>query len=141
MSQALSHSKRCRHNCTKKPFCIIHSENFTLFTILFYVFTLFLFKIYNYNCTIPILQLQTTFYNCTNCHQLHIKISPACIRALQNLTSCYFSTAPFNPNLKHRSSTNPIVIHPLSAASCNLVRSLGGRESGRRNFRFQPKKR
>jgi len=57
-------------------FCIIHSQNFTLFTILFYVFTLFLFKIYNYNCTIPILKLQTTFYNCTNCHQLHIKICP-----------------------------------------------------------------
>ena len=57
-------------------FCIIHSQNFTLFTILFYAFPLFLFKIYNYNCTIPILQLQITFYNCTNCHQLHVKICP-----------------------------------------------------------------
>ena len=25
---------------------------------------------------IPILQMQTTFYNCTNCHQLHVKICP-----------------------------------------------------------------
>src|SRR6218665_501061 len=56
-------------------FSIIHSENFTLFNILFYSFTLqFLFKIYNYNCTIPILQLQTTFYKCTNFHQLHVKM-------------------------------------------------------------------
>src|SRR6218665_729195 len=57
----------------KPTFCIIHSQNFTLFSILFYAFPLFQFKIYNYNCTIPILQLQTTFYNCTNCHQLHVK--------------------------------------------------------------------
>src|SRR6218665_687813 len=47
------------------------------FSILFYAFPLFQFKIYNYNCTIPILQLQTTFYHCTNCHQLHVKICPA----------------------------------------------------------------
>ena len=52
------------------------SQNFTLFSILFYAFRLFQFKIYNYNCTIPILHLQTTFYNCTNCHQLHVKICP-----------------------------------------------------------------
>jgi len=38
-------------------FSIIHSQNVTLFTILAYAFPLFLFKIYNYNCTIPILQL------------------------------------------------------------------------------------
>src|SRR6218665_1870262 len=62
---------------TAQPtFSIIHSQNFTLFAILFYAFPLFQFKIYNYNCTIPILQLQTTFYNCTNCHQLHVKICP-----------------------------------------------------------------
>ena len=35
------------------------------------------FQIYNYNCTIAILQLQITFYNCRNCHQLHVKICPA----------------------------------------------------------------
>ena len=62
---------------TPQPtFFIIHSQHFTLFTILSYAFPLFLFKIYNYNCTIPILQLQTPFYNCTNCHQLHVKICP-----------------------------------------------------------------
>src|SRR6218665_2382759 len=33
-------------------------------------------RIYNYNCTIAILQLQITFYNCRNCHQLHVKICP-----------------------------------------------------------------
>jgi len=50
---------------------IIHFQNFTLFTILFYAFLLFLFTIYNYNCTIPILQLhnsilqlETPLYNC-----------------------------------------------------------------------------
>ena len=58
----------------KPTFCIIHSQNFTLFSILFYASPLFQFKIYN--CTIPILQLQTTLYNCTNCHQLHVKICP-----------------------------------------------------------------
>src|SRR6218665_578123 len=56
--------------------CSIHSLNFTLFSILFYAFPLFQFQIYNYNSTIPILQLQTTFYKCTNCHQLHVKICP-----------------------------------------------------------------
>jgi len=66
------------HFLTAQPtFYIIHSLNFTLYTILFYAFSLFQFKLYNYNCTIPILQLQITFYNCTNCHQLHVKICPA----------------------------------------------------------------
>ena len=32
--------------------------------------------IYNYNCTIHLLQLQMTFYNSRNCDQLHIKICP-----------------------------------------------------------------
>src|SRR6218665_3156622 len=59
-----------------KPIFLHHSKNLTLFSILFYAFPLFQFKIYNYNCTILILQLQTTFYNCTNCHQLHVKICP-----------------------------------------------------------------
>ena len=57
-------------------FSIIHSLNVTLFNILFCAFPLFLFEIYNYNCTIPILQLQATFYSYTNCHQLHVKICP-----------------------------------------------------------------
>src|SRR6218665_3158713 len=60
----------------KPTFCIIHSQNVTLFSILLYAFPLFQFKIYNYKCTIPILLLQTTFYNCTNCDQLHVKICP-----------------------------------------------------------------
>src|SRR6218665_3685717 len=33
---------------------------------------------YNYNCTIDLLQLQVTVYNCRNCDQLHVKICPAC---------------------------------------------------------------
>ena len=66
-------------------FYIIHSENFTLFTILFYSFPLFQFKIYNYNCTIPILQLQTSFYNCTNCHQLHVKICPGTPQSVDHI--------------------------------------------------------
>src|SRR6218665_1675613 len=41
----------------KQLFYIVRSQNFTLYTILFYAFPLFQFKIYNYNCTIPILQL------------------------------------------------------------------------------------
>src|SRR6218665_884367 len=32
---------------------------------------------YNYNCTIHLLQLQVTIYNCRNCDQLHVKICPA----------------------------------------------------------------
>src|SRR6218665_469240 len=71
-----SPSKTLQVQLHNQPFCIVHSLNFTLFTILFYTFPLFLFQIYNYNCTIPILQLKTTFYNCTNCHQLHVKICP-----------------------------------------------------------------
>jgi len=35
------------------------------------------FQIYKYSCTIAILQLQIIFYNCRNCHQLHVKIYPA----------------------------------------------------------------
>ena len=38
------------------------------------------FQIYNYNCTIPILQLQITFYSCRNCHQLHVKICSALLQ-------------------------------------------------------------
>src|SRR6218665_2411734 len=76
---------------TPQPtFFIIHSQHFTLFTILSYAFPLFLFKIYNYNCTIPILQLQTPFYNCTNCHQLHVKICPGytvCCTAPRQMTN------------------------------------------------------
>src|SRR6218665_207068 len=53
-------SKCCRYNCTTN--FLHHSQNFTFFTVLFYAFPLFQFKIDNYNCTIPILQLQTTFY-------------------------------------------------------------------------------
>ena len=77
----------------KPTFCIIHSQNFTLFSILFYAFPLFQFQIYNYNCTIPILQLQTTFYNCTNCHQLHVKICPGAINADEKHSSS--SSLPF----------------------------------------------
>ena len=33
-------------------------------------------QIYNYNCTIHLLQLQITFYNCRNCDQLRVKICP-----------------------------------------------------------------
>jgi len=40
-------------------------------------FPLSRFKMYNYNGTIAILQLQITFYNSRNCHQLHVKICPA----------------------------------------------------------------
>src|SRR6218665_187699 len=40
-------------------------------------FPLLHFQIYNDNCTIAILQLQITFYNYTNCHQLHAKICSA----------------------------------------------------------------
>src|SRR6218665_2779023 len=66
------------------PFCISHSQNFTLFTILFYAFPLFRFEIYNYNCTIPILQLQTTFYNCANSfiHSFILAISIAPLQVL-----------------------------------------------------------
>ena len=85
-----SPSKRCRYNCTTNFFRIIHSQNFTLFTILFNAFPLVQFKIYNYNCTIPILQLQTTFYNCTNCQQLHVKICPAQYLGSDKAT-CLFS--------------------------------------------------
>ena len=75
---------------TAQPtFCVIHSQNFTFFTILFYAFPLFQLKIYNYNCTIPILQLQTTFYNCTNCHQLHVKICPGDERSHHNRVTIY----------------------------------------------------
>ena len=34
------------------------------------------YKSYSYNCTIHLLQLQITFYNCRNCDQLHVKICP-----------------------------------------------------------------
>src|SRR6218665_1263315 len=75
---------------TAQPtFPIIRSQRFTLFTIPFYAFTLFRFKIYNYNCTIPILELQTTFYNCTNCHQLHVKICPGDERSHHNRVTIY----------------------------------------------------
>ena len=61
----------------------LHNQLFASFILkispfhhFFYAFPLFQLKIYNYNCTIPILHLQTTFYNCTNSLQLHIKICP-----------------------------------------------------------------
>src|SRR6218665_3889666 len=75
----------------KPTFCIIHSQNvtnLTLFTILFYAFPLFQFKIYNCNCTILMLQPQTAFYNCTNCHQLHVKICPGYVGTAALLLFC-----------------------------------------------------
>src|SRR6218665_2846033 len=49
---------------------------------------------YNYNCTIHLLQLQMTFYNCRNCDQLKVKICPGlhikaecCSRYLSNSLS------------------------------------------------------
>ena len=57
---------------------IINSLNvFSTFLGFHPSFPLSHFKIYNYNCTISILQLQITFYNCKNCDQLHVKICPA----------------------------------------------------------------
>src|SRR6218665_327994 len=57
----------------KPTFCIIRSQNFTLSALFSTLsFPLFQLKIYNDNCTLPISQLQTAFYNCTKCRQLHI---------------------------------------------------------------------
>ena len=51
------------------------------------------FKIYNNNCTIAILQLKITCYNCRNCHQLHVKICPAVInRNLKRWSNARWST-------------------------------------------------
>ena len=56
----------------KPTFCIIRSQNFTLSAFFSTLsFPLFQLKIYNDNCTIPISQLQTAFYNCTNCRHFH----------------------------------------------------------------------
>ena len=73
-------SKRCRYTTARA----ISSDLFSSFTIIFSTFLGFHpsfplshFQIYNYNCTIAILQLQITFYNCRNCHQLHVNICPA----------------------------------------------------------------
>src|SRR6218665_596565 len=49
-------------------------SKFILFTSVFDHHT---YKSYNYNCTIHLLQLQMTFYNCRHFGQLHIKICPA----------------------------------------------------------------
>jgi len=55
--------------------CFHHSLNiFSTFFNFHPSFPLSHFQIYNYNCTIAILQI--TFYNCRNCHQLHVKICP-----------------------------------------------------------------
>jgi len=45
------------------------------------------FQIYNFNCTIALLQLQITFYNCRNFHQLHVKIcfSPSYVKCTSDL--------------------------------------------------------
>ena len=77
-----NHSKRCKYNCAGNFFWPFfhHSLNIFIFSTFCDFrpsFPLSLFQIYNYNCTIPILQLQITFYNCRNCHQLHVKICPA----------------------------------------------------------------
>ena len=66
------------YNCTPNflwPFFVIHST--------FFVFHLSCppshLQSYNYNYTIDLLQLQIAFYNCRNCHQLHVKICPAMV--------------------------------------------------------------
>src|SRR6218665_638918 len=66
ISYVFSPSKRSNAaGTTAQPtFYSIHSQNFTIFTLLFSTFPLLQFQVYNYNCTIAILQLQTTFYNC-----------------------------------------------------------------------------
>jgi len=46
------------------------TQRFSTFLGVYLSFPLSHFKIYNYNCTIAILQLQITFYNGRNCHQL-----------------------------------------------------------------------
>ena len=60
--------------------CIIHSLNSPVFIPPFSIFPLLHFQMYNYNCTTTNLQLQITFYNCRNSHQLHVKICPAVVQ-------------------------------------------------------------
>src|SRR6218665_56898 len=48
-------------------------KNFRFFTPFFPPSRL---QSYNYNCTIHLLLLQITFYNCRNCDQLHVKVCP-----------------------------------------------------------------
>ena len=43
------------------------------------------FKMYNCNFTAAILQLKIAFYNCRNCHQLHVKICPGTRQANANI--------------------------------------------------------
>jgi len=52
------------------------SHSFEIFAFSPLFSTLSHLQSYNYNCTIHLLQLQITFYNCRNCDQLHVKICP-----------------------------------------------------------------
>jgi len=77
-----NHSKRCRYNCSGNLFL----SYYLIFHHLLNISSRYLgfhpsfppsrFRIYNYNCTIAILQLQIICYNCRKCHQLHVKICP-----------------------------------------------------------------
>src|SRR6218665_2864645 len=72
-------TNHCKYNCTGNFFLTFLSsftQRFSTFLGFHLSFPFSHFKIYNYNCTIAILQLQITFYNCRNCHQLHVKICP-----------------------------------------------------------------
>src|SRR6218665_1582442 len=105
----------------KPTFCIIHSQNFTLFGILFYAFPLFQFKIYNYNCTIPILQLQSTVYNCTNCHLLHVKICH--VHNMQKGAALTVSNKSYNQFLSALGARALKLDGPICHSSCQYTQS------------------
>ena len=68
------YKSRTAHQNFLWPLLVIPSK-FVNFHPLF--LTILHLQSYNYNCTIHLLQLQITFFNCRNCDQLHVKICPA----------------------------------------------------------------
>src|SRR6218665_3970486 len=89
------------------------------------------FQTYNYNCAIHLLQLQITFYNCRNCHQLHVKICPAHKQELKTVNFCYLLLPLYIMQSHVCSVVAPMVWNGLPPALSLLIRTTGQKHTNR----------